>query len=309
MNKLKKNFTIFLLITFIVIIFKYNYILSKSVVDATNLWLTKVFPSLFIMFILNDIIINTNILSSFVKFINPIFNKIFNTGGSSSQAFILSLFSGTPSSAFIINEMLNNNSITLEDANKLITFTYFSNPLFLYNILSLSFNFSITLKIILIHYITNIIIGLIFRKDKSIYKAYSKNNQETNNNIFLLIPSAIKKSLNTLLLILGTIVFYMILSNLIINIFSFSPTQNIIIRGIFEITQSLNQLNSLKNTGILKEIIATFIISFGGLSIHSQVLTILNNTNISYKNFLIARILHGLISTITYIFFTFVIIS
>ena len=161
MNKLKNIFTIILLSIIIYILFKYNSILNTSVIDAVNLWITKVFPSLFIMFIINDIIINTNILNHLTKIINPIFNKIFNTTGNSFEVFLLSIFSGTPSSAFIIKEMFANNKITLESANKLISFTYFSNPLFLYNILNATFNKYITFKIILIHYLSNLIIGLL----------------------------------------------------------------------------------------------------------------------------------------------------
>ena len=291
MNKLKNIFTIILLSIIIYILFKYNSILNTSVIDAVNLWITKVFPSLFIMFIINDIIINTNILNHLTKIINPIFNKIFNTTGNSSEVFLLSIFSGTPSSAFIIKEMLANNKITLESANKLISFTYFSNPLFLYNILNATFNKYITFKIILIHYLSNFIIGLFFRKTNYENNNYLKDNNITNRNIFLLLPNSIKKSINTLLMILGTITFYMIITNIIINIFNIPPIFDILIKGILEITQSLNILNTLKITSIIKEIIALAIISFGGLSIHTQVISLISDTKISYKNFFIGRIL------------------
>jgi len=309
MNKVKKVFTIFLLFVFILVLFKYNYILNISVIEAVNLWLTKVFPSLFIMFIINDIIIKTNILNNIINIINPLFNQIFNTSGLSSQAFLLSLFSGTPSSAFIIKEMLEKHNITLEDANKLITFTYFSNPLFLYNILSLTFNKFITIRIIIIHYLTNIIIGLIFRKKNNSIKQNITYKNNINDNIFLLIPSAIRKSLNTLIMILGTITFYMIITNLITNIFNLSPVVNICIKGLLEITQSLNFLNTLSIPSITKEIIAISTISFGGLSIHSQVLSLISETQISYKNFLLARLLHGIISASTYFFISNFVIS
>ncbi len=302
MNKLKKIFTIILLFLFIFLLFRYNFILNKSVVDSTTLWLTKVFPSLFIMFILNDIIINTNLLEPLNKIINPFFNKLFKTSGNSSEAFILSLFSGTPSSAFIIKEMLNNNTITLNDANKLISFTYFSNPLFLYNILSLSFNKYITFKIIIIHYLTNIIIGLLMRNKYPENNYLTPSLDNTSANILLILPSAITKSLNTLFMILGTITFYMIITNLLTTLINFSSLFQIIIKGLFEITQALNILPSYSSISIIKEIIALALISFGGLSIHTQVLSIINDTKISYKKFFIGRLLHVLFSTTTYLF-------
>ncbi len=302
MNKVKKIFTIILLFTFIYLLFKYNFILQKSVNDAVILWLNKVFPSLFIMFIINDLIINSHILDNLCKLISPLFNKIYHVSGTSLECFILCLFSGTPSSAYIIKEMLNNNSINEMDANKLISFTFFSNPLFLYNILSISFNKFITLKIIIIHYLTNLIIGLFYRKNKS-------NNSNitikvANNNIINLIPKAISKSFNTLLMILGTITFYMIISNYLLKIIPLNIMGEIILRGILEITQSLNILPNLNILSMIKEIIALSIISFGGLSIHTQILNIISDTNIKYHNFLIGRILHVLISTTIYIFIT-----
>ncbi len=288
MNNLKKIFTIILFFLLIIILFKYNYILNKSVIEAFLLWIKKVFPSLFIMFILNDIIIELNLLS---------FLKI------NHQIILLSLFSGTPTATFIIKEMLNKGNITLENANRLMSYTYFSNPLFLYNILSLSFNNYITFKIIIIHYLTNYIISLIF------HNKYSNkiNNTSKQNNLLLILPKAINKSINTLFMILGTITFYMIITNLFMKIINLNPLGEVLFKGLLEITQGLNILSKLNIQSLIKEITALAIISFGGLSIHTQVLSIISDTNINYYYFFIGRILHILISTLTYLFITIII--
>lgn len=297
MNKIKTLLLNIFVFLFIIILFRYSNIVKISVTDGVNLWLDKIFPSLFIMFIINDLIINLDILDFLNKLINPIFNKLFNTSGNSSSVFLLSIFSGTPSAAFIIKEMLNNNKISINDANKLISFTFFSNPLFLYNILSLSFNKYIVIKIILIHYLSNIIIGLIFR-NKYENINIEITNKKSNKNLFLILPNAISKSLNTLLMILGTIVFYIIITNLLIEIISMNNIFEVIFKGILEITQSLSILNKINSISVIKEIIALSIISFGGLSIHSQVLSIINDTKIKYINFFIGRILHILIGIV-----------
>lgn len=306
MNKIKKYLSILIIFILIILLFKYNYILKESVIDGVNIWLTKVFPSLFIMFIINDLIIKLDILNGINKFINPLFNKLFKTSGNSSNVFLLSIFSGTPSSAFIIKEMLINNKITLEDANKLISFTFFSNPLFLYTILSLTFNKYIVIKIILIHYLSNIIIGLCYKNKYSNNNLNSYITRGVKENIFLILPKSIKKSIDTLLMILGTIVFYMIITNLITTILPIDNLIEVILKGILEITQSLNVLSSINNSSIIKEIIAISIISFGGLSIHTQVLSIISDTKIEYKNFFLGRIYHVLISANTYFFIYFI---
>ena len=308
MNRIRNYIYTLILIIIIILLFKYSYIINKSVIDGFYLWLYKVFPSLFIMFILNDIIINTNILNNISNYINPLFNKVFNTSNNSFEVFILSLFSGTPSSAFIIKEMLEKNKLDIGSANKLISFTYFSNPLFLYNILSITFNKYITIKIILIHYLSNIFIGLLYRNKYNTITINS-NNDYKNNNILYILPNSIKKSINTLLMILGTIIFYMIITNILLTIINLNNINIVLLKGLLEITQSLNILNIINYKSIIKEIIAISIISFGGMSIHTQVLSLISNTNISYKNFFIGRILHVLTSTFTYIMCTIIFTS
>ncbi len=308
MNRIRNYIYTLILIIIIILLFKYSYIINNSVIDGFYLWLYKVFPSLFIMFILNDIIINTNILNNISKSINPLFNRIFNTSNNSFEVFILSLFSGTPSSAFIIKEMLEKNKLDIGSANKLISFTFFSNPLFLYNILSITFNKYITIKIILIHYLSNIFIGLLLRNKYNTITINS-NNDYKNNNILYILPNSIKKSINTLLMILRTIIFYMIITNILLTIINLNNINIVLLKGLLEITQSLNMLNIINYKSIIKEIIAISIISFGGMSIHTQVLSLISNTNISYKNFFIGRILHVLTSTFTYIMCTIIFTS
>ena len=108
-------------------------------------------------------------------------------------------------------------------------------------------------------------------------------------------------------MILGTIVFYIIITNLITTIIPVNILLEVIIKGLLEITQSLNILQNLKFTSIIKEIIAISIISFGGLSIHTQVLSIINDTKVLYKNFFLGRLLHVLISTNAYLIIHFII--
>ncbi len=297
MKLLKKIIPLLIITLLFIILFKNNYIIKRSINESINIWIINVFPSLFITFIINDIIINSSVLNNSFRIINNIINKIYTTNGNTSLILLLSILSGTPSSALIIKDMLNNNNIDINTANKLISFTYFSNPLFLFNILSLSFNKYNTIKIITIHYISNLFIGLFFRRKKTINNN-NNNYITTKQNILEEIPKAINKSINTLIMILGTITFYMIITNILTNYLDINNMFITIIKGIFEITQGLTIINTINNKEIIKEIIAISIISFGGLSIHTQIKSVLYNTNISYSNFFIGRTLHVLISAI-----------
>ena len=266
---MKRKITILLIMTFIILIFKNYEIVLKSTLDATTIWLNKVFPYLFIMIIIQDLLINLN-FSSFFK----------NTA---IYIFIMSLLSGTPSGTYIISKLKVQNIITKEYANTCLIFTFFANPLFLYSILNSIFLSKLTtIRLMLILYLTNLILYFIYKKD------LPSNGKSINTNEINL-SSSIKTSINTTITVLGVITFYLILSNIIITEFNIIYPFNIFFKGFLEMTQGLA---SLINSSIkFKEVIAMIFISFGGFSIHTQVSCILNEANLSYKYFFKGRII------------------
>ena len=281
-------------------IFKNNKEVAKVIMEALNLFVSKVFVSLFPMFVINNILINLNIPYYFYKIFNKLFLKVFHVRGVGAYVFVMSLISGTPSNAYILKELESDGAITKEEANHLLAFTYFSNPLFLTLMLKMIFDSFTTLKIILIHYITNIILGILLRKKAlNLPKAglFLKRNEKMSLN------KSITKSINTLLMILGTIVFYMLVIYIVTNIVNINPLGKTLIAGFLEITNGLNNLALLKISVKLKEIIAIFIICFGGLSIHSQIKAILEDTKIDYKYFLKGRVMHAFVGIILIIIF------
>ena len=301
MKKKLMDFT-FCLFCFIslIFIFKNNKEVANVIIEAVNLFLKKVFVSLFPMFILNDILINLNIPYYFYLLFNKLFLKVFKTSGLGAYVFIMRLISGTPSNAYILKELVELEKISLEEANHFLTFTYFSNPLFLSVMLSTIFNTRVVLKIILCHYIANIIIGILIR-NKAPKIANNKNILKTNLKITL--TKSINKSITTLLMILGTISFYMLLTFIITSLLPNNCLIKAIISGFLEITNGLNTMTSLNILNKIKEIIASAIISFGGLSIHTQIKAILEDTNMNYSYFLKGRIMQSIISVILIMIF------
>lgn len=301
MKKKLMDFT-FCLFCFIsiIFIFKNNKEVANVILEAVNLFFKKVFVSLFPMFILNDILINLNIPYYFYLLFNKLFLKVFHTSGLGAYVFIMSLISGTPSNAYILKELVELEKLSIEEANHFLTFTYFSNPLFLTVMLSTIFNARIVLKIILCHYIANIIIGILMRNKAP---KIVTNQKYTQNKSKSSIIKSINKSISTLLMILGTICFYMLLTFIVTNLLPDNPLIKTLISGFLEITNGLNTITSLNIFIQIKEIIASAIISFGGLSIHTQIKAILENTNMNYSYFLKGRIMQSIISVILIMIF------
>lgn len=281
---MKNNYKDYLIIT-ISLLFLYfsilnNKLINTSIISSINLWVTKVFPSLFPMILINNILIDYNFPYYIIK--------LLKSKGLKYYVMILSLFSGSPSNAIIIKELYQNNSINEDDANKLLTYTFFSNPIFLTTMLSLIFDIKTTWKIIIISYLSNFINSLIFK--------IKPNDLKNEKNKKPSISKAITKTMSTLIMVLGTISFYILLSTFIITLFKLNNINSLFVKGILELTQGLNYLKEVNISSFLKEIIAITFISFGGLSIHAQIKSILSDTNLSYKYFLYGRFLSMIIS-------------
>lgn len=292
----------------------------KSVSLSFNIWKNNIFPSLFPFFVLSDLLINYGFIELLGELFKPIMNFLFKVKGVCAFIFIMSIISGIPSNAKYIKELYLNGLIDEFEAGKMLMFTHFSNPLFILGTVSITFlnNKKIGLLILASHYIANIIIGLLFR---NYYPTSEKNSKinfryaikcmhnkriNLNKSFSTILTNALINSVNTLLLILGVITFFLILTTIIDANINLSPINQGILNGLFEMTQGLRYISVLDISLKIKATIFTMLISFGGLSGHMQVMGILSDTKIRYMPFLLARVIHSLISSlIVFVLFDF----
>lgn len=290
---MKKNLIFVCFFTFFFILILINKdTVSSSVVNSITLWETKIFPTLFISFVIQDILINYN-ASFFINYLTcNFFKKLFGISSNGQMAFVLSLISGSPSNAFILSELVLKKKICVDEANHILKFSYFANPIFLYIMLANFFSISVIFKIIFSLYLSNFLLGFAICKKKFL----SDNTYFFENlNFGKILTKSIKKSMDTLILILGCVTFFMILSS-ILKIYFIGDFFNIFISSILEITNGLQSLSLFTGSYKLKEIIAISIISFGGLSVHCQVYSIICDSKLSYKSFLLGRIYSTIIA-------------
>lgn len=286
-----KYFIIFILI----FIFGNFFVIDlKSIIlESSNIWLYNLVPSMLPFYVISDLLINYGLIDILAFLFKKIINKLFNVSENASFVIFFSMFTGFPSSAKYLKNLLDLNYISLEDANKIIRFTHFSNPLFIINVIGNTIigNKKIGFLILLSHYLSNFIIGFLYRKEQT-QKITTKRIKNTKSFGSILTTSFIN-SFDSLLIVLGSLITFKILTSIIFHYFGF----NFIISSLLEITQGLFALKNLTLNIELKALIAVAMISFGGFCIHTQVYSILSETKISYKNYFFSRILHVIIAT------------
>lgn len=297
-----KIFNLIIIISFIILSFSiliHKQLVFETIHYSLNIWVNTLIPSMFPFFVISDILINYNITNFIPKFITNTFSKLFNISPTSTTIFFLSLISGFPSSARNIKNYYQKGLISLNEANHILLFTHFSNPIFILSTIAIFFlNNELYGYIVLIsHYLGNFLIGIFLRNKSTItnIKNYTESPSICQNFSKTLITS-IKSSIDTLLLILGTLTSFLIVSSFIIEFLNLPSYPSAILKGILEMTMGLKDLSLLNIPDIYKVVISTMFLSFGGLSVHLQIISQIVDTNINYQKFFITRIYHALIS-------------
>lgn len=298
---------IFTIVILIITIFTKSHHLNNIVNFSINLFINNIFPSLFPMFVISGVLVEIDIPKVLGNIFKKPMNILFKTKGEGAFIFFMSMITGFPSSAKYLDDLIDKKLITSKDAEKILMFTFFSNPLFIVNTVgNIFFNSTYYGLVLLIcHIVGNIFVGLIFRNyNKSIV---INDNVSTNNlkylnnkinetNIFKVLLKSIKSSLDILINIFGIITFTLIIINILFKDPSNIPT--IFLIGLTEMTTGLKYL-SLTNIDILpKLILSCLFLSFGGFSIHFQIMSILSKRKVKYLPFLISRLFHAILSTI-----------
>lgn len=285
----KKNLLLlyFLIIIEFIILSKSNIVI-KSVINASYMFITKVFPSLFPTMIIGNLLVKNNVWKIIPTFIKNIFKKLFGYNDAMISIFIISMFTGSPSNGMYINEYLEKKIINEKEAETLLCTTHFINPLFVIGGVGKGvFNDAkIGFIILLLLYLSNFIKAFILREKNT---NENKTINENNTNIIKDFTNVIKNSLNALLMIFGIIIIFNLLISLITNIFLLNDITSVILNGLLEMTGGVISLETLNINFYLKLLLAYYFLNFGGLCIQMQTLGILQNEKIRYLKYLIFR--------------------
>ena len=287
---MKKTYQRIIIITFLLtllILYTINSTLViKSILDYTNLFITKLFPTNFVFFMLSTILIDQGLIE--------LINNKLKLNGSIFYVTIMSILSGIPSGSKYTKDLLEKDLISTKTANYLLAFTHFPNPMFVLNTVTILLNKTIALKILISLIISNLIIALIFKPSK---KEVITINDSPSKDFSESLSKAIIDSLKVILIIYGTSVFFYLITVIINKYLTLNVLSHVLLNGIFDLTKGLFSISLLSNK-LLKSLLIIIFFSFGSLSIHIQIKSIITNTSLKYKYFILGRLLQILFATI-----------
>jgi sporulation integral membrane protein YlbJ len=312
----------------------------RASAEGLQIWWDKVFPALFPFFVLSELMIGFGVVTFTGVLMEPLMRPVFRVPGIGGFVFMMGLFSGFPAGARMTAKLYKEHKLTKNEAERLSSFTNFSNPLFLFGVMAVQFFHQATLGILfaLSHYIGNIGVGIVMRAYKK--KSDDRTDLDRTYSVFTdalhrmhqdrinryqplgkMLGDAVIASVQTLLAIGGFIALFSMTYQLlvqagIINIFvraliflfrglgvspSIGPAA---MPGIFELTIGTHGVGTVSAPLEERVITACALLGFCGFSIQAQAISILSQAGLSVYPFMLGRILHAIFSGIAaWIFF------
>jgi len=279
----------------------------QSISNGLNLWLINIVPSLFPFIFLTKLYSNFDENSN--GKISKIYSKIFRMPRESFKIFFMSIVSGYPIGAKLVSDYYDNKLLSDKETTKVSILCSTSGPLFVIGTVGVSLFLSVKAGIII--FISHIIGTII---NSFIYS--NKTDKRDNQNSFIIrkkpeniLSSSMVDSITSILVVGG----FVAISSLLIDIFSTLKIYSVlvdglnilignkevsssIINGIFEITRGCKDLSCLTIPLSTKTNIASFLISFGGLSILMQSFSFLEKSKVNKKKYIFAKFTQGMIS-------------
>ena len=287
---MKKTYKSSLILIFLIIILTLYLVNSKLIInnflDYTKLYIERLFPTSFIIYIISNLLINYQILEELSKITKS--PNIF-------YVIVMSMLTGFPSGSKYITELYKKQLISDKAATYLLRFTHFPNPLFILGSLTKIISINKAIKIIISIYLANFIIAITTNTKEESTKILNTNSLDFSTSL----KEGIKSSFNLQLLVYGTNIFFYLIAVIITNYLRISTYSYVLINGFFDLTKGLFTTILLPQK--IRTIFILIFLNLGSLSIHIQTKSILSDTKLKYKIFLQGRIISTILSLLIFI--------
>uniref|UniRef100_UPI003558B704 sporulation integral membrane protein YlbJ n=1 Tax=Alicyclobacillus tolerans TaxID=90970 RepID=UPI003558B704 len=297
-----------------------------------------VFPSLLPFFILSELMLGLGIVRGFGVLLEPLMRPLFSVPGIGAFALSMGLAAGYPMDAVITARFRETKMCTRIEGERLLAFTNTADPLFMFGAVAVGMLKSPALGALLAiaHYISAFLVGVGFklwgrgqemtpreprssRRENILKRAFTemlKAHEEDGRPFGKLLGNAVTESVQTLLMILGFIVFFSVLIEilrlsgmmkvlgwpiaLVYHLFGIhTGLVNPTLAGLLEIDIGSAQAAAVTAAPLLQKLaLISGIIAWSGLAVHAQVASVLTETDIRMTPYFIARFLHAALAAV-----------
>ncbi|MDD2585341.1 MAG: sporulation integral membrane protein YlbJ [Syntrophomonadaceae bacterium] len=323
---------IILILTFFMLINPQETVNASA--DGFKLWYSIIVPALLPFFIIAELLVSLGFVNFLGVALEPVMRPVFRLPGCSSLVVVMGFTSGFPVGAVLSKRLYDKQMITSSEAERLVSFTNNSSPLFILGAVGVGMFSSQALGYLLAfsQYLSNLLVGILWRftaknspktvinSDTTLLRAawheLLKANNENSSGIGKILGDAIKNSLNNIIAIAGFIVFFSVLTRMlsiwgimdwialaIMKSFAFLNFPYSVAygtsMGIFELTIGAQTVITCSQADLITMLLAvSLILAFSGFSVIAQVMSIMAGTPVRLSFYLLSRLIQMIISTV-----------
>ena len=311
----------------------------EAAVEGLKVFWDIVLPSLLPFFILSELLLGLGVVHSLGVLLEPLMRPLFNVPGVGAFALSMGLAAGYPMDAVITAKFRRSGLCTQVEGERLLAFTNTADPLFMFGAVAVGMFGHPELGVVLAlaHYFAAFTVGYIFRFYRAGERSFDpkplneagilrraaralfKARRDDGRPIGQLLGDAVKESMSTIFMIGGFIMLFSVFVRIltatgvmdvifpvvsgVLRMFGLEPAlSGALLSGIFEI--DLGSMAAAKATAplIQRIIMAGAIIAWSGLSVHGQVASVINGTDIRMGPYMVARLLHAIFAGVFTLF-------
>lgn len=315
----------FLLLTFLILANSSTSLYYA--LNGLNLWFTKMIPALFPFMILSGIMVRLQLTQQFATLLHPLLHPILKGGKNVTYAVIMGFLCGFPMGAKVTCDLLERNMITHREAEFLLAFCNNIGPVYFCSFVIPLLHRQLVWPYLLGMYALPFLYGAVLRRTAfrdldeagsdycpgghkagavGFFNRTKRGNKElvlcedkSQRSLSLLeqVDDAITSSIQSILMLGG----YMILFNLLnliphvlcqgSRLFSWLPE---VLAPVLEITGGLGML------GDSRPLLALLVLPFGGLSCIAQTYSMIKNTSLTLRPYIIHKVVLTGITAVFY---------
>lgn len=264
---------------------------GQGVIKGITLSANSLIPSLFLFTAVSLFAVNSGVLEGFNK-ISPLSERLFGLNGNELSVFVLSLVSGYPVGAKMVNELLKSGQITKKRADRLLWFCVGAGPAFTVTAVG-----ELTLgskadgkRLLCATLFSSVVMAVLSR---FVEKKEKPTESKKEKAPLLPLSDAFVTSVSGAAQTMINVSAFVVAFSGLLGAFNSLVTSRFVQKYLLSLPEVTT---GVQNFGRGELYAVAFLVGFGGISVHLQIMSAAGDVKPKFLSIFVSRLIHGTLS-------------
>lgn len=266
-----------------------------------------VIPSLFPFFVLANLFVGLGYHHYMASALRPVMKPLFGLRSAAAGALVLGAVGGYPIGAATIFRLYDRGELSASQASRALAFCNNAGPGFLIGVVGLSLLGSVRLGLLLwgVHLLSALLVGIfVSRPDVSFTVSKQTSQSEPKPSFSTVFVQSVTDGAGTMIRVCGFLVFFSVVLAFLRETplwtwaAAVTPSGPAVLDGVVELSTGVGHLMDISCPQSEILTVSAFLLGWGGLCVHCQVLSLRGRRGISMAPYWLGKLLQGLLSAV-----------